>query len=260
MNIYEFGIENQRKLLFFQGSCTCWKDYMPSIELLSKEFHVIVPALEGHDPAEKTDFISVEKTVGDTTDYLLKRGYKELYAAYGLSIGGAMVLRLLAEQRIQVRKAIVDGGTTPYEFPYWLTRLILLRDYLMIQLLRSSMFVLKLFFDPKRWTPEGCDPETEYKAMLLFLKGLSGKTIWNIFDSANNYDMPNPMPKLSTETLFCYGSREKNARKSNIRWVLSHVNGVQLREIPDMEHGELVMLHPKQFYETVTDFLNPAKG
>ncbi|MDO4704011.1 hypothetical protein [Tannerella sp.] len=70
MNIYEFGIGNQRKLLFFQGSCTCWKDYMPSIELLSKEFHVIVPALEGHDPTEKTDFISVEKTVGDTTDLL----------------------------------------------------------------------------------------------------------------------------------------------------------------------------------------------
>ena len=106
-----------------------------------------------------------------------------------------MVLRLLAEQRIEVRKAIVDGGTTPYEFPYWFTRLILLRDYLMIQLLRSSMFVLKLFFDPKRWTPEGCDPEAEYKAILLFLKGLSGKTIWNIFDSANNYDMPNPMPQ-----------------------------------------------------------------
>ena len=68
VNIYEFGKENKRKLLFFQGSCTYWKDYMPSIELLSRNFNVIVPALEGHDPKAKTDFISIEKTVQDTSD------------------------------------------------------------------------------------------------------------------------------------------------------------------------------------------------
>ena len=124
MNIYEFGIENQRKLLFFQGSCTCWKDYMPSIELLSKEFYVIVPALEGYDPAKKTDFISVEKNVGDTTDYLLRRGYKELYAAYGL-----------------------------------------------------SMYLFKLFFDPKRWTPASLDVENETKIQAGISELIRNKTV-----------------------------------------------------------------------------------
>ncbi len=259
MNVYEFGTENQRKLLFFQGSCTCWRDYMPSIELLAQQFHVIVPAFEGHDPMEKTDFISVEKTVSDTSAYLLEHGHTSLYGVYGLSIGGSMALRLLSQERIPVKKAIIDGGIAPYEWSHWFTRLILLRDYLMIQLLRSNMRIFKLFFNPKRWTPENSDAETDYKAMFDFLKGLSRKTVWNVFDSANNYDMPLPLPELSTEISYWYGSLERKARKSDIRWMLKHVNGMQIQEIPDREHGELVMVHPQQFYEMTIGFLTILK-
>lgn len=92
MNVYEFGTENRRNLLSFQGYCTCWRDYISSIELLAQQFHVIAPAFEGHDPEEKTDFISVEKTVGDTTDYLLEHGHASLDAVYGLSTGGSLIL------------------------------------------------------------------------------------------------------------------------------------------------------------------------
>ena len=256
MNVYEFGTENRRKLLFFQGSCTCWRDYMPSIELLAQQFHVIVPAFEGHDPEEKTDFISVEKTVSDTTDYLSEHGHTSLYAVYGLSMGGGMALRLLAEQRIPVEKVIIDAGTAPYELPYWFTRLILLRDYLMIQLIRSNIRIFKLFFDPKRWAAESSDTEADYKAMFDFLKGLSRKTIWHVFDSANNYDMPIPMPEPSTEIRYWYGSLERKSRKRDIRWMQKYVAGVQMREFPDMEHGELVLVHPDRFYETAIEFLN----
>lgn len=256
MNVYEFGTENQRKLLFFQGSCTCWKDYLPSIELLVQQFHVIVPAMEGHDPTVKTNFVSVEKTVSDTTQYLLEHGHTSLYAVYGLSMGGSMVLRLLAEQRIPVKKAILDGAITPYEFLHWFTRLILLRDYLMIQFLRSNIFIFRLFFDPKRWAAECSDTEADYKAMFDFLKGLSRKTIWHVFDSANNYDMPIPMPEPSTEIRYWYGSLERKSRKRDIRWMQKYVAGVQMREFPDMEHGELVLVHPDRFYETVIEFLN----
>lgn len=260
MNVYEFGTENRRKLLFFQGSCTCWRDYMLSIELLAQQFHVIVPAFEGHDPVEKTDFISVEKTVSDTADYFSEHGHTSLYAVYGLSMGGGMALRLLAEQRIPVEKVIIDGGITPYELPQWITRLILLRDYLMIRFIRSGMRIFKFFFDPKRWTVGSSDVEADYNAMFGFFKGLSRKTIWHVFDSANNYNVPLPLPELSTEIRYWYGSLERKARKSDIRWMLKHVAGVQIREIPDMEHGELVLVHPQRFYETVIEFLNHNKN
>lgn len=254
MNIYEFGKNNRRKLLFFQGSCTSWKDYLPSIELLARRYHVIVPAYDGHEPEEKTDFISVEKTVDDTSRYLLEHGYDELHAVYGLSIGGGMVLRLLTEGKIVVHKVIIDGGIAPYEMPHWLTRLILVRDFLMIMFIRSSYFVFKLFIDPKRWTPEDGDEE-KYKEGFYFLKGLSRKSVWNIFDSANNYDMPEPLPDLYAKIQFWFGSLEKNARKRDIKWVLKHVKGVQMWEIPNMEHGELVIMHPQLFFERAMDFL-----
>lgn len=255
VNIYEFGKENKRKLLFFQGSCTYWKDYMPSIELLARNFNVIVPAIEGHDPKAKTDFISIEKTVRDTSDYLLEQGHGDIYAVYGLSFGGGMVLSLLAGGRIRFKKAIIDGGITPYELPRWITRLILIKDYLMVMLIRSNLTLFKFFIDPKRWTPkEG--GEEKYKSMYLFLKGLSKKSVWNIFDSANNYHLPEPFPKLSTEIQFWYGSNEKKERKRDIKWVLNKIKGVRLKEIPRMEHGELVVMNPQLFYDNAIDFLS----
>ncbi|MDO4695877.1 alpha/beta fold hydrolase [Porphyromonas sp.] len=255
MNIYEFGSENSKTLLFFQGSCTCWRDYMPSIKLLARRLHVIVPVIEGHDPMEKGDFISVEKTVSEVSDYLLKKGYKELAGVYGLSFGGSMALRMLAEQRITIHKAILDGAITPYELPRCITRLILLRDYCMVRVIQSSMFIFKLLATPDRWTPKGSDGKARYRGMYPFLRGLSRKTIWNVFDSANNYKMPQSIPPLATEIQFWYGSLEKRSRKKDFRWLSKHLHKVHTREFPKMEHGELVMMHPEEFSQEVSRFL-----
>lgn len=255
MNVYEFGHEHSETLLFFQGSCTCWRDYMPSIRLLARRLHVIVPVIEGHDPMAEGDFISVEKTVRDVSDYLLERGYRELTGVYGLSFGGSMALRMLAEQRITIHKVILDGAITPYELPRWVTRLILLRDYCMVQIIRSSMSTFKLLATPERWTPKDGDGEAKYRGMYSFLRGLSHKTIWNVFDSANNYKMPRSMPPTATKIQFWYGSLEKKSRKKDFRWVSKHLHEVHAREFPEMEHGELVMMHPEKFSDEVTRFL-----
>lgn len=41
---------------------------------------------------------------------------------------------------------------------------------------------------------------------------MSAKSIWRVFDSCNNYAMPRPIPVLSTDIQYWYGSLEKKAR------------------------------------------------
>jgi hypothetical protein len=47
-------------------------------------------------------------------------------------MGGSIVIRMLIDRRIRIRSAIIDGGITPYQLPYIITRGIAVRDFLMI--------------------------------------------------------------------------------------------------------------------------------
>ena len=57
MVIREYGTENSRNLVFFQGSCEPWEEFRPAAEGLAKVFHVMLITPDGHDPDEHNDFI-----------------------------------------------------------------------------------------------------------------------------------------------------------------------------------------------------------
>ncbi len=134
MVIREFGTENEKHLLFFQGSCEPWQEFAPAAERLGEQFHVMLVTPDGHDPDEHTDFISVEKTVDDAVLWLGSNGIDRLDALYGLSFGGGMVVRFLVTQSVPVRKAIIDAGTAPYRFSKWICKLICVRDFIMAKI------------------------------------------------------------------------------------------------------------------------------
>ncbi len=55
---------------------------------------------------------------------------------------------------------------------------------------------------------------------------------------------------------YWYGEEEKKARRSNIRFILGYFPQAELHEIPKMDHAELVMMYPQEFYRYVKEFLN----
>ena len=100
MIIREFGQQNEKLLLFFPGSCEPWQEFAYAARELAARYHVLLVTPDGHDPEERTDFISVEKTVDETVRWLKAHGIKRLDALYGLSFGGAMAVRFLMTQDI----------------------------------------------------------------------------------------------------------------------------------------------------------------
>ena len=180
MVIREYGTENKKHLVFFQGSCEPWEEFRPAAELLAREFHVLLVTPDGHDPEEHNDFISVEKTVDDAARWLREHGIAHLDGMYGLSFGGGMVLRFLTTQDILVDRAIIDAGTAPYQYPKWICLLIGVRDFLMLKIARSSVKLMAAAFPTDRFARDPKNAEQEYEQIRQYLKGYSNKTIWNI--------------------------------------------------------------------------------
>ena len=255
MTIHEYGLEHEKHLLFFQGSCEPWEEFAEATRLLGQEFHVMLVTPDGHVPEEHTDFISVEKTVDDTVSWLHAKGINHLDAVYGLSFGGGMVIHMLVSGKMTADKAIVDAGTAPYVYPRWICKLICVRDYLMLKIGRSSVRLMELSFPPERFARDPENAREEYKEIRRYLKTYSNKTIWNIFWSANNYSVPKKAPALPTKIQFWVGTDEWGSRFRDLKWATKYLPQIEVVKIPSMMHGEYVLMHPQEFAKQALTFL-----
>lgn len=255
MQILEHGLEHERTLLFFPCTAEPVWVFTDTIALLSQKWHVFQVVYNGHQPEYPEDFSSVEQTVNETTEYLKSHGAARLDAAYGCSLGGACLTRMLALGEIPIGRAIIDGGITPYRFPYPIRKLVLARDILSFKIVANSRRILEAAFPPERFTLPGHDPVKEYDAMEQYLKTYSDRTIRNVFWSGNNYALPNQPAEFGTKITYWYGEDEIRERRGNIRFIKRYFPQIQLREFPGMAHAELVIIHPEDFCRYADKFL-----
>lgn len=254
MRIWERGKENERSLLFFPCTAEPVWAFEGTLRLLARKWHVFQVIYDGHQMETPGDFTSVEQTVDEVVAYLKQRGVARLDAAYGCSLGGACLTRLLALGKMPVGRAVIDGGITPYRLPYLVRKLALARDVLGFKIVANSRRILEAAFPPERFTLPGHNPREEYDAIEAYLKTYSNRTIRNVFWSGNNYALPHPPAPIDTKIVYWYGDDEAKERRGNIRFIRRYFPRAQIRRIPKMAHAEMVMVHPEEFCRQAEEF------
>ena len=256
MKVYAFGEENAPVILLLPGTCCHWKgNFGHVIPLLSDEYRVLCVSYDGFDETERTEFPTMLEETAKIEDYLKVNCGGHIRAAYGCSLGGACLTRLLALGELPVKRAIIDGGITPYQMPYLIRKLLLARDMLSFKLAANNRKILEAAFPPERFTLPGHDPKKEYDAIEAYLKTYSDQTIRNIFWSGNNYVLPKTPAKIGTKITYWYGDEEKKDRRSDIRFIKHYFPQARIYGIPKMAHAELVMIYPEEFCRYFDKFM-----
>ena len=109
MKVLEYGNEQKKNLLFLPCTAEPAWAFTDSVKLLAQNYHVMQIVYDGHGETGE-DFVSVETTVDEITDWLHAHGITHLEAAYGCSLGGACLTRLLALGRVPVERAVKHRG------------------------------------------------------------------------------------------------------------------------------------------------------
>lgn len=240
MTIHEFGKENKDTVILLHPSAVMWDYFEYMIPLLENKYHLIVPALPGYDEERPGDFTSVEEIASDLADQLEERGITEIALIYGCSMGGAIVARFLADDRIRVKSAVMDGGITPYQLPWIVTRFIAIRDFLMIYMGKlGGIRLLEKAFSTDDYSEE------DLKYIEKVLKLMSGKTIWRTFESCNNYDMPDYVRTDCGRIEYWYAETEEKNRKWDIEYIKKAFPQTKFRLFKDIGHGGLAALKPE---------------
>ena len=110
MKILEFGDTSKRRIILIHGFQCPWQVWNKYIEYYEKKIHIIVPIMSGHNPEVKDDFISFTDDAKEIEDYILSRYGKEIYAVYGMSMGGVLTATLWQNKRLTFDKVIFDGS------------------------------------------------------------------------------------------------------------------------------------------------------
>lgn len=240
MTIHEYGQENKRLLVLIHPAAVMWDYFEHIVSLMQGDFHIIIPALPGYDEEQIGDFTSVEEIAKELEVWLIKHNHKSISCIYGCSMGGAIVTRFLADNRVKVHSAVIDGGITPYQLPWIVTRLIAIRDFLMIYMGKlGGIKMLEKAFSTDEYSKE------DLKYIDKVLKFMSAKTIWSTFESCNNYKMPQEIRTNCEYIEYWYSELEKKDRKWDIDYVKQHFPQTTFKVFENIGHGGLAALQPE---------------
>ena len=241
MTIHEFGKENDNVIVLIHPSAVMWDYFEYVIPLMEKRYHLVIPALPGYDKEMPGDFTSIEEIAAELADWLLSHNYSDISCIYGCSMGGSVVIRFLADNRVKVHSAVVDGGITPYQLPWIVTRLIAVRDFLMVSMGKAGgLKILEKAFSTDDYSEE------DLKYVSGVLKLMSYKTIWRTFESCNNYRMPDPVRTDCDNIEYWFADHEQKDRKWDIAYVRTNLPQTKFLRFGDVGHGGLAPLQPKR--------------
>ena len=239
MKLYEFGKENPETIVLIHPSLVTWDYFEYVIPFLEKDYHLLIPALPGYDLTDSSQFTSVEQIAATLADDLLKRGVSEVKAIYGCSMGGSIALRMAVDGKVRARHYVLDGGITPYQLPWILTRFILLRDFGMMALgkLGGEKVIVKAFSS----TEYG---EDDIKYVAGIFKHCTYGTLYRTFDSCNNYDLPKEPMHFEGTVHYWYGEKERKARDWDLKYMRKFVPDTKFKQFKGLDHGDMALQHP----------------
>ena len=101
--------ENQ-SLLLIPGLGVSYEIFLPLIELLKDKYHIVAVGIDGFLIGKESNFTSVDDQAVQIIRYVQDSLDRHLDIAYGLSLGGKILSRIMERNEIVIDHAIMDAA------------------------------------------------------------------------------------------------------------------------------------------------------
>lgn len=248
MIFHTFGDTNNHTIMLIHGVLTPWQIWDDAIRHFSKEYCVIVPALDAHTEEEQNIFESIDKEVSLIEEHIIKNHGGKLFMVCGLSMGGLIAAKLAAKSSIKIEALVLDGA--PLKKVPGIAVKIMQNNY--ISIIRRSKkrdpeiieSFKKTFLPPKYLDP-----------YLKIADNMTDESIRNMIGSVfKGFDFLSFNPDM--KILFMHGTKgnEFISRKAAIK--LKKINPqTEIRCYKNHAHAQLACFEPQKWINEVEDFM-----
>lgn len=119
MNFRTFGKESAPVLMLIPGLGVSYEIFLPLVDLLKEKFHVIAVEIDGFTIGVHTEFTSIDDQARQVTEYIKEYHSGSICCAYGLSLGGKILSRILERNEVTIEHSILDAAPL-LPLPEWL--------------------------------------------------------------------------------------------------------------------------------------------
>ena len=245
MTFNTFGNKEKPSLLLIPGLGVSHEIFLPLMELLKDKFYIVAVGIDGFLIGQESRFTSVDDQAVQASRYIRENLNGHLDVAYGLSLGGKILSRILERNEIVIDHAIMDAAPL-LPLPKW--SVDPLRYYQSLNVwtcyhwtgfwkfvFHSHYFDVLLDECKKVW------PYGKGKAVRDGYKDV----YTNKLESIQGADIH-----------FWYGTKEAFVAKPQVRHLCTLHPDTHVEVFPGMNHGQFLVDHPEEVAERIIAFNN----
>ena len=229
------GKEGAPSLMLIPGLGVSYEIFLPLVELLKDKFQIIAVQVDGFTLGEQTRFTSVDDQAAQAIAFIRERFDGHLDGAYGLSLGGKILSRMLERDEVTIDHAILDAAPL-LPLPSWLVGpLRYYQSYNVWTCYHWTGFWRRVFhshyFDVLL---DECRKTFPYGGRRAVLDGY--KSVYtNKLESIHGADIH-----------FWYGTKEAFVAKPQVEHLQKICPALHVEVFPKSNHGQLLVDHPDE--------------
>ena len=245
MRYQEYGLQQKETILLLHGGGLSWWNYREAAELLQKEYHIILPILDGHAGSDRP-FTTIEENASEIISFIDKYMNGSVLLIGGLSLGGQILLEMLSQRKDICSFALVESAsvipsklTSALIAPTFSTSYGLIRNRSFARLqFRSLHMKNELFEDYYRDT---C--QIRKQDMIAFLK------------ASTSYALKDAFRESSAEIHVYVGEKETASIRRSAETICSLRPSCRLHRLNDFRHGEFSINHADRYADTIRQMI-----
>ena len=110
MDFHIYGTQGQPTLLLLPGLGVSHEIFLPLIERLQDKFYIVTAGVDGFLIGKPSRFTSVDDQAAQAIQYVKNELSEHLDVAYGLSLGGKILSRMMERNEIVIDHTIMDAA------------------------------------------------------------------------------------------------------------------------------------------------------
>ena len=241
MKVVEFGKQSQDVVVLLHGGGLSWWNYREVAGVLSEEFHVVLPVLDGHGGGR---FTSIEDNAARIISYIDENFGGQVAVLGGLSLGGQIALEMLAQRPDICRSALIESALVK---PSKLTRALIGPTFAMSYgLIKQRWFA--------RWQASYLGiPTARFEDYYRDTCAISKENLIAFTQASCGYALK-PMTTTARVKIVA-GSREQGNILESAKMIHRAIPGSELEIMPGLRHGDLSLNHPVEYARMVIELM-----
>ena len=246
MIIQEYGADQKDTIILLHGGGLSWWNYREVAELLQREYHIVLPILDGHANSDRP-FTTIEDNASEIISFIDEHLNGSVLLICGLSLGGQILLEMLSQRGNFCSFALVESAavipskmTNALIAPVFGSSYSLIRSRKFARMQFQTLHIKPDFFED--YYHDTC--QIKKQDLIAFLK------------ANTSYKLKDTVRGASAQIHIYYGEKETGEIRKSAEAICREIPSCKLHCLKGLYHGEFSMNHADRYADAIRQIIH----